>query len=75
LSKSTSYFLYIIQKNLRIFNAHKITYFSAVSFPSATRTKEIGYLVCWRYKKLLEAALAGDRLQFLSITKEMEKKS
>ena len=28
-----------------------------------------------RFKKLLDAALAGDRLQFLSITKEMEKKS
>ena len=26
-----------------------------------------------RYKKLLEAALAGDKLQFLSITKEMDK--
>ncbi|MDD4663928.1 MAG: hypothetical protein PHD83_04595 [Caldisericia bacterium] len=25
-----------------------------------------------RYKKLLEAALAGDRLQFLSIAKEMD---
>ena len=28
-----------------------------------------------RYKKLLDAALAGDRLQFLSISKEMEKKN
>ncbi|MCE5223689.1 hypothetical protein LLG10_05795 [bacterium] len=28
-----------------------------------------------RYKKLLEAALAGDKLRFLSIAKEMEKKS
>ena len=28
-----------------------------------------------RFKKLLDAALAGDRLQFLSVTKEMEKKS
>jgi hypothetical protein len=28
-----------------------------------------------RYKKLLEAALVGDKMQFLAITKEMEKKS